>query len=88
MAHVNVSGNHILGCRMSTAIDSVVDQALGLTTSERFDVIEKLLASLDAPDASIDAIWGKEADARIAAYERGEMEVVSTYDVFGKYRKA
>ena len=73
---------------MSAAINSVVDQALELTASERSDVIEKLLASLDRPDASIDAIWGKEADARIEAYEKGEIEVVPVREVFKKYQKS
>ena len=73
---------------MSTAINSVVDQALELTASERSDVIEKLLASLDMPDVSIDAIWGKEADARVEAYEKGEIEVVPVHEVFKKYQKS
>ena len=71
---------------MSTAMNSVINQALGLTASERSGVIEKLLASLDLPDASIDAVWGKESDARVEAYERGEVEVVSFGEVFEKYQ--
>ena len=73
---------------MSTAINLVVNQALELTVSERFNVIEKLLASLDMPDTSIDAIWGKEADVRIEAYEKGEIEAVPVREVFKKYRKS
>ena len=55
-------------------MNSVVNQALELTASERSGVIEKLLISLDMPDDSIDTIWEKEADARIEAYEKGEIE--------------
>ncbi len=73
---------------MSTAINSVVDQALELTASERSDVIEKLLASLDMPDVSIDAVWGKEVDARVEAYEKGDIEAVPVHEVFKKYQES
>jgi hypothetical protein len=52
------------------------------------DFVEKLLFSLDSPDTNIDAIWAKEADARIEAYDRGEIETVSATEVFDKYRKS
>jgi len=48
--------------------------------------IEKLLSSLDAPDSRIDAIWAKEADARVEAFERGELGSNSAEEVFKKYR--
>ncbi|MBC6961915.1 MAG: hypothetical protein DWB48_04060 [Nitrosomonas sp.] len=50
-------------------------------------MVEKLLISLDSPDPSIDAIWAKEADARIEAYERGELETISAEEVFHKYNQ-
>jgi putative addiction module component (TIGR02574 family) len=70
-----------------TAI-SILNQALELSASERVDFVEKLLFSLDSPDTNIDAIWAKEADARIEAYDRGEIETVSATEVFYKYRKS
>lgn len=73
---------------MSVTINSVVNQALELTASERSNVIEKLLTSLDAPDDAIDTIWGKEADARIEAYEKGEIAVIPVREVFKKYQES
>ncbi|MEL6710898.1 MAG: addiction module protein [Pseudomonadota bacterium] len=72
---------------MSAAINAVVDQALELTAPERSDIIEKLLASLDIPDAGIDAIWGQESDARIKAYDKGEIKAIPLCEVFKKYQK-
>ncbi len=73
---------------MSAAINSVVDQALASTAPERSDIIEKLLASLDKPDTDIDAVWGRETDARIKAYEDGTMQAIPVCEVFKKYQKS
>ncbi len=48
---------------------------------------EGLLSSLDRPDLTIDELWAEEVEARIDAAERGEMEMVSEQEVFGKYEK-
>jgi len=45
-----------------------------------------LLASLDVPDPAIDAAWAHEADARVEAHDRGEIESIPAEDVFAKYR--
>jgi putative addiction module component (TIGR02574 family) len=73
---------------MTHTANSILSQALELSASERVDFVEKLLFSLDSPDTNIDAIWAKEADARIEAYDRGEIETVSATEVFDKYRKS
>jgi putative addiction module component (TIGR02574 family) len=73
---------------MTHTASSILNQALELSASERVDFVEKLLFSLDSPDTNIDAIWAKEADARIEAYDRGEIETVSATEVFDKYRKS
>ncbi|OGT31871.1 MAG: hypothetical protein A2W28_03570 [Gammaproteobacteria bacterium RBG_16_51_14] len=73
---------------MTNKANSVLNQALELTAAERADVVEKLLVSLDNPDPAMDAIWAKEADARVEAYERGELEAVSAEEVFRKYNRS
>lgn len=73
---------------MTYAANSILNQALELSASERADVAERLLSSLDNPDANIDAVWAKEADARIEAYDRGEIEAVPAAEVFKKYSKS
>ena len=70
---------------MSNIANIILDQALGLSPVERADVAERLLFSLDSPDSDMDRLWAKEADLRIEAYEKGNLEKVSAEDVFAKY---
>ncbi len=72
---------------MTNTTKSIINQTLELSSNERASVAEKLLASLDVSDANINSIWAKEADARVEAYNRGEIEVVSAEEVFKKYQK-
>ena len=72
---------------MTNSENMVLDQALGLSATERANVAEKLLFSLDAPDSKIDAVWAKEADSRVEAYKKGKIEAISAEEVFAKYRK-
>jgi len=71
---------------MTESANTILNQALELTASERSDVAEKLLSSLDSPDSRIDSVWAKEADARVEAFERGEIGTTSAEEVFMKYR--
>ena len=52
----------------------VLEQALSLPEAERAELIDRLLASLDSEAGSNnDALWAREAEARIDAFERGEI---------------
>lgn len=70
---------------MSEAVKLVIYQALAITSSERAIVAEQLLLSLDRPDPKIDVVWGAEVEARLDAYEKGELEPIPASDVLGKY---
>ncbi len=72
---------------MTNAVNAVVHQAIHLSALERANVVEKLLHSLDFPDQAIDQVWAKETDARVEAYERGEIESVPAEQVFAKYAR-
>ena len=61
---------------MSADRQQVLNDALALPASERAPLIELLLASLDRPDPSIDALWAREAEERLAAYDAGRMKAV------------
>lgn len=71
---------------MTNSATAVIDQALKLKASERAAIAERLLLSLDVPDADIDAAWAREANARIEAHDRGEIESVSAKAIFAKYK--
>ncbi len=72
---------------MSNSANMILDRALELSAIERASVAEKLLFSLDSPDLKIDALWAKEADSRVEAYIKGEIETISAEEVFAKYHK-
>ncbi len=72
---------------MTNSANIILDQALELSASERANVAEKLLFSLDRPDSKIDTLWAKEADSRVEAYKKGEIEAVPAEKVFAKYRR-
>ena len=73
---------------MTHSATDVIDQALKLKASERAAVAEQLLWSLDIPDTAIDAAWAQEADARVEAHDRGDIESIPAEDVFAKYKSA
>jgi putative addiction module component (TIGR02574 family) len=65
----------------------VAKVALALPPRSRAKLAEQLLQSLDAPNQKeIDSLWADEAEARVDAYERGEMKAVSAREVFRKLR--
>ena len=61
----------------------IIDMALQLKAEERYEVAEKILQSLDKPDAEIDRVWAEEALHRARACDEGRMKTVSFKDVFG-----
>ncbi|MEO8326773.1 MAG: addiction module protein [Nitrospirota bacterium] len=72
---------------MNAEVKQILYKVLHLSALDRAVVAERLLSSLDTPDPAIDKLWAEEAEARIDAFERGEMETVSGEDVFGKYEQ-
>lgn len=71
---------------MPITAKSLCAQAMQLPPEERLALVDELLDTLDVPDASLDALWGKEAESRLAAYRRGEIQAASLSDVIAKYQ--
>ena len=68
------------------ATDNIIREALTLSPSEKAQLIDKLIASLDKADKEIDELWTREAEDRIDAYDKGKLKAVSLEKVLGKYR--
>ena len=65
----------------------LVDEARKLPVAERVAIADEIMASLhDEPDAAIERAWVDEFRSRIAAYERGEFELIDAEDVFAELR--
>ncbi len=61
----------------------IIELVLQLKAAERYEVVEKIMQSLDKPDAEIDRVWAEEALRRAQACDEGRMKTVSFEDVFG-----
>jgi len=64
----------------------VLKEALALKPSQKAELIDRLLSSLDESDKEIDECWAREAEGRIDAYEGGEIKAVSLEKVLEKYK--
>ncbi len=73
---------------MTNTVDALSAQASQLPPAERMEVVERILDSLDQPDAALDALWASEASDRLAAYRRGEIKAAALSDVIAKYQIA
>ncbi|MCJ7503232.1 MAG: addiction module protein [Acidobacteriia bacterium] len=65
----------------------LLEKALSLPPAERAELADRLLTSLDvSPDRRIDELWAQEAEARLEAFERGEIKAVSAREAFDAAR--
>ena len=68
---------------MTEQSKKILAEALELPPIERAVLVEELLSSFDFPTRqAVDALWAKEAEDRIDAYERGELKTSSIEAVF------
>lgn len=66
----------------------ILADALNLSPLERAELVENLLTSFEFQSRErIDALWAKEAENRIDAYERGETAAIPARDVFAEIEK-
>lgn len=70
---------------MTPTAEALSAQAAQLPPAERMQVVERILDSLDQPDAALDTLWAHEANDRLAAHRRGEINAVALSDVIAKY---
>jgi hypothetical protein len=65
---------------------TLLEEVLMLNASEKLALIEVLYESLDKPDPEVDKAWLDVAAERHAAVLKGEARLISSDEVFGKYR--
>ena len=65
-------------------IDEIIQEALRLPATARFEIVDQLMQSLDKPDPEIERIWGEEAVRRLAAIDAGHSRTYSAEEVFGR----
>ena len=65
---------------------NIAGNALSLPVTQRVELVELLLSSLDHPDKKIDELWAVEAENRIDAYEMSKIKTASLEQVLSKYK--
>ena len=66
--------------------ENILREALALSSKEKAELIDKLLSSLDKPNQENEALWAKETEERIDAYNQGKIRSVSLEKVLEKYK--
>lgn len=64
-------------------VSEIIDLALHLKAAERYEVAERIMQSLDKPDAEMERIWAEEALHRARACDDGRMKTLPFDEVFG-----
>jgi hypothetical protein len=67
---------------------TIEQDALSLTTAERAQLVDRLLQTLIPEDADRMERWGREADQRLHAFERGEETAVDGLTTVTKLRRS
>ena len=68
---------------MSPHNQPILSRALELPPIERAELIEILLSSFELPSRKrIDALWAKEVESRLEAFEKGRIKSIPARDVF------
>lgn len=68
---------------MTTATQQVLDDAIHLPPVERAELVEQIFLSFDFLSRNEnDALWSKEAEDRIDAYDKGKIKSTPASQVF------
>jgi putative addiction module component (TIGR02574 family) len=66
--------------------ESILKEASTLSPSEKAQLIDRLISTLDKSDKEIDELWAREAEDRIDAYDQGKIKAIYLEKVLQKYR--
>lgn len=73
---------------MTVQTQQVLEKAIHLPPVERAELVEQILSSFDRPSHDeIDALWAKEAEDRIDAYDQGKIKAISASQVFERINR-
>ena len=65
-------------------VKKIIQEALRLPATARFQIVDQLMQSLEKPVPEIDRIWGEEAVRRLASFDAGLSKSYSPEEVFGQ----
>ncbi len=72
---------------MSDLVEELSHKARALSPEDRVRLAEELLASVQEPDAEVDAAWAEEIKRRIAEIDSGKARLIPADEVFAEVRR-
>ena len=69
---------------MTKQTQSILDEAVRLSTAEKLILVEGILTSLSVSDEDWNTAWAKESATRMAAFRAGKVEAIDADDVFAE----
>lgn len=63
----------------------ILEEASHLTAAEKLRLVDRLIAELDLPDPTVEALWAEEAVRRSQAVKEGRMSTRPLADALQKY---
>ena len=71
---------------MNKRVDILASDAALLPKEDRLALVERIMETVYPTDPDVDAAWIQECEARMAAYERGEVETFDADEVLAEFR--
>jgi len=68
-------------------INEILSEALALESTEKLELIDKLLASIYPVSNGVEVLWSDESEERIVSYENGNIPSLDEDTTFAKYKK-
>lgn len=72
---------------MPPTVRELSEQAKSLPDAEKLQLVDELLAQVDAPDPEIALAWAEEVERRIEADKQGLLQTISYEEVMARYRR-
>ena len=66
-------------------LDLILSDIFMLSDTEKLQIVDKVLASLHPVNKGVDAAWAQEAEERVNAFTKGNIETIETKEIFEKY---
>ena len=68
-------------------INEILLEALALESTEKLELIEKILASFYPVSQGVEVLWNDETEERIGPYKNGNLPAMDEESTFAKYKK-
>ena len=68
-------------------IEKIFSEVSLLNSTEKLQLVDKILTSLNPVNQGVDKVWEEEAEERITAYGEGRVSTIDEQSVLTKYSK-